>query len=131
MKTYFNETYDASFTSENNIMKTIVNISGKIISIDADSIWNHVYEWLDNYEENPHEQTEINLGLEYINTRNVVELFKVLKRIEKNVLSSSSVQINFLCETGDFDMAELGYDMNVLCGLPFKIKYVETIKKTA
>ncbi len=131
MKTHFNNTFDASFTIEKFINKTTINISGRITSLDADSIWNHVNEWMDDYLELPHQQTEINLGLEYINTRNVVELFKVLKRIEKNLLPTNKVNINFLCETGDFDMAELGYDMNALCGLPFRIKYVETIKKSA
>ena len=131
MKTHFNKNFDASFTIEKFINKTTVNISGRIISLDADSIWNHVNEWMDDYLELQHQQIEINLGLEYINTRNVVELFKVLKRIERNLLPTNNIHINFLCETGDFDMAELGYDMNVLCGLPFRIKYVETIKKSA
>lgn len=131
MKTHFNKTFDASFTIEKFINKTTINISGRIISLDADSIWNHVNEWMDDYLALQHQQTEINLGLEYINTRNVVELFKFLKRVERNLLPSNKVHINFLCETGDFDMAELGYDMNVLCGLPFRIKYVETIKKSA
>jgi hypothetical protein len=131
MKTHFNKTFEASFTVENFINKTTINISGRIISIEADSIWNDVNEWVNDYLALPHQQTEINLGLEYINTRNVVELFKVLKRIERNLIPTNKVHINFLCETGDFDMAELGYDMNVLCGLPFRIKYVETIKKSA
>jgi hypothetical protein len=131
MKTKYNKTFDASFTVENHINKTIVNISGRIIALEADSLWMHVNEWIKDYMIFPNDETEINLGLEYINTRNVVELFKVLKRIERNILPSNKVYINFLCETGDFDMAELGYDMNVLCGLPFKIKYVEPIKKSA
>jgi len=41
------------------------------------------------------------------------------------------MSINWICETGDFDMVDLGYDMNVLCGLPFKIKYVEPARKLA
>ena len=131
MKTKYNKTFDASFTVENHINKTIVNISGRIIALEADSLWVHVNEWIKDYMIFPNDETEINLGLEYINTRNVVELFKVLKRIERNILPSNKVHINFLCETGDFDMAELVYDMNVLCGLPFRIKYVETIKKSA
>ena len=131
MKTKYNKTFDASFTVENHIKKTIVNISGRIIALEADSLWVHVNEWIKDYMISPNDETEINLGLEYINTRNVVELFKVLKVIERNILPSNKVHINFLCETGDFDMAELVYDMNVLCGLPFRIKYVETIKKSA
>jgi hypothetical protein len=131
MKTHFNKTFDASFTVENYFNKTIVNISGRIVSLEADSIWHHVNEWMNDYLLSQHKETEVNLGLEYINTRNVVELFKVLKRIERNILPSNKVHINFLCETGDFDMAELGYDMNVLCGLPFRIKYIEPIKKLA
>jgi hypothetical protein len=131
MKTHFNKTFDASFTLENHIEKTIVNISGRILALEADSIWNHVNEWMNDYLVSPNKETEINLGLEYINTRNVVELFKVLKRIERNLPPTNKVNINFLCETGDFDMAELGYDMNVLSGLPFRIKYVEAIKKAA
>lgn len=131
MKTHFNKTFDASFTLENHFDKTIVNISGRILSLEADSIWNPVNEWMNDYLVSPNKETEINLGLEYINTRNVVELFKVLKRVERNLLPTNKVNINFLCERGDFDMAELGYDMNVLCGLPFRIKYVEPVKKAA
>lgn len=131
MKTQFNKTFDASFTTEKHVDKTIATISGRIIALEADSIWEIVTEWLENYIKAPSDKMEFNLELDYINTRNIVELFKTLKRIEKSELKHSTIGINWLCETGDFDMADLGYDMNVLCGLPFKIKYVEPVRKSA
>lgn len=131
MKTQFNKTFDASFTIENHLDKTIATISGRLIALEADSIWEPVNEWLEEYIKSPNEHTALNLELDYINTRNVVELFKILKKIEKSELKSKSVCINWICETGDYDMADLGYDMNVLCGLPFKLKYVEPLRKSA
>jgi hypothetical protein len=131
MKTQFNKTFDASFTVENHLNRTIATISGRLIALDADSLWEHINIWLSKYLTSPDEQTEFNLELDYINTRNVVELFKTLKRIEKSELKSKIMSINWICETGDFDMVDLGYDMNVLCGLPFKIKYVEPARKSA
>jgi hypothetical protein len=131
MKTQFNRTFEASFTTEQHLDKIIATISGKLIALEADSIWEAVNEWLENYIKTPSDHMEFNIELDYINTRNIVELFKTLKRIEKSEFQHSSICINWLCETGDYDMADLGYDMNVLCGLPFKIKYVEPVRKSA
>jgi hypothetical protein len=131
MKTEFNKTFDASFTVEKRTEKTILTISGRLITPEADSIWEPINAWLENYIKFPSNETEINFELDYINTRNVVELFKTLKHIEKSELHHSFININWLCETGDYDMVNLGYDLNVLCGLPFKIKYVEAVRISA
>jgi hypothetical protein len=131
MKTYYSSNFDSIFSIENRISQTNITLSGKMIELEPDAIWTKILDWFNNYQLNPSPETTISLSLIYINTRNLVELFKFLRKFEKMNPNISKVSVNWICETGDFDMADIGADINVLTTLPVKTFFREAYRKSA
>jgi len=81
-----------------------------------------LFNWLDNYIQNPFPQTILNIQLDYFNTSSakcIVDLFKKLEQISKN--GKGETTINWLYNEQDEDMLEAGEDYKSIIKIPFNL----------
>lgn len=100
----------------------IFEMKGKSIPENSVQFYKPMYEWLDNYIQNPAKKTVINIQLDYFNTSSakcVVDLFKKLEQISKS--GKGEVTINWLYDEPDEDMLEAGEDYKSIISIPFNL----------
>ncbi len=103
-------------------------LSGRSIPENAVDFYKPIFEWLDNYTENPQGNTTVDIRLEYFNTSSskcLLDVFKKVEKLEKN--KEGSVSVNWFYETDDEDMLEAGEDYDIIIAVPFNMVEVEEI----
>ena len=121
----------APFTAEQTAKTPFINfdtasgifeLKGKSIPENSATFYRPVYDWLDEYVQNPAPSTTLNIQLDYFNTSSskcVVDLFKKLELIVKN--GKGTAIINWLHNENDDDMLEAGEDYKSIIKIPFNI----------
>ena len=97
-------------------------LKGKSIPENSATFYRPIYDWLDEYVENPAPSTTLNIQLDYFNTSSskcIVDLFKKLELIVKN--GKGAAIINWMHNENDDDMLEAGEDYKSLIKIPFNI----------
>ncbi|HWY34459.1 MAG TPA: DUF1987 domain-containing protein, partial [Nitrosopumilaceae archaeon] len=99
-----------------------MQMKGKSIPENSVIFYKPVFEWLDNYIQNPAPKTSLSIQLDYFNTSSskcIVDIFKKLELISKN--GKGEVIINWLYDENDDDMLEAGEDYKSLIKIPFNL----------
>ena len=121
----------ATYSSEQSPKTPYVNfdsesgnfeLKGKSIPENTIAFYKPLFEWLDNYVQNPVPDTTLNIQLDYFNTSSskcIVDLFKKLELIVKN--GNGKAIINWLYDENDDDMLEAGEDYKSIIKLPFNL----------
>lgn len=97
-------------------------LRGKSIPENTIAFYKPLFEWLDNYIQNPAKTTTLAIQLDYFNTSSskcIVDLFKKLEQIVKN--GKGEAIINWLYDENDDDMMEAGDDYKSIIKLPFNL----------
>ena len=97
-------------------------LKGKSIPENTGIFYKPLFEWLDNYIQNPARTTILNIQLDYFNTsssKSIVDLFKRMDMISKN--GKSDATINWLYDIDDVDMLEAGEDYKSIIKIPFNL----------
>jgi len=100
----------------------IFELKGKSIPENPVQYYIPLFNWLDNYIQNPFLQTILNIQLDYFNTSSakcIVDLFKKLEQISKN--GKGETTINWLYNEQDEDMLEAGEDYKSIIKIPFNL----------
>ncbi len=106
----------------------VIELKGISIPEDSKKFYDKVVLWLDNYVENPQDETRVVIGLEYFNTstsRILLNLFVRLNELHKS--GKSNVSTKWLYEEGDVDMLEVGQDYQRLVELPIALIAVDSL----
>ncbi|MEM6299303.1 MAG: DUF1987 domain-containing protein [Bacteroidota bacterium] len=101
------------------------SISGRSIPENSIEFYKPLFEWLDNYTENPTEETALDVKLEYFNTSSSKCLVEIFRKLEKLQASGKSVKINWYYEEDDEDMEESGEDFQEIIEVPIVMHPVE------
>jgi SiaC family regulatory phosphoprotein len=107
-----------NFSKDNGVLE----IKGKSIPENSIEFYRPVYEWLDQYNQQPQAKTQLVVQLEYFNTSSSKCLLDVFRKLE--VLQNSgksTVEVLWLYEEDDEDIMEAGDDYQTIVKLPFKI----------
>ncbi len=119
-----------SFVIESSVKTPSINfdpngnfeLKGKSIPENTVMFYKPLFEWLDNYIQQPAPQTTLNIQLDYFNTSSskcIVDLFKKLELISKN--GNNKATINWLYDDDDDDMLEAGEDYKSIIKIPFNL----------
>ena len=100
-------------------------IQGRSIPENSVDFFQPVYDWIDNYSENPQDETVMDVKLEYFNTSSSKCILDVFKKLEKINSDGSDVTINWHYEEDDEDMLEAGEDYQAIINIPFKMIEIE------
>lgn len=81
--------------------------------------YNPVFKAVDKYKELGKNQLEVNMALEYFNTSSSKCIYQIFKGIKRLSEAGSSVVINWMYDSDDEDMREVGEDYSDILGLEF------------
>ena len=102
-----------------------IQIEGKSIPENSIEFYKPLVDWLDEYGNNPAENTEVNIKLEYFNTSSSKCILDVFKKLETIYKGENNVIINWYYEEDDEDMLEAGEDYQSILKIPFKMIEME------
>jgi hypothetical protein len=103
-----------------------LEISGKSIPENSIEFYQPLYNWLDQYGQQPVKSTSLKVRLEYFNTSSskcLLDVFRKLETIQKS--GKSDVTVIWMYEEEDEDMMEAGEDYREIVGLPFTIEKIK------
>jgi hypothetical protein len=100
-----------------------LEMKGKSIPENSKGFYQQVYDWLDQYRQNPQATTVFDIQLDYFNTSSakcIADLFKKLEMLHGT--GASSVTVNWHYNEDDGDMQEVGQDFQSLLKIPFNLQ---------
>jgi hypothetical protein len=107
-----------TFDKENSIFK----VSGRSIVEDPNKFYMPLYNWLEDYIQNPNENTEFVFDLEYFNSSSARQVMKLIMLLEKLVDTNKLIKVKWLYEEGDEMSQERGEEIKAVSKLDFIIE---------
>ena len=98
----------------------VLEMKGKSIPENSILFYKPVFDWLDNYMQNPAKATTLNIQFDYFNTSSAKILADLFKKLETfNNTGKSPVVVNWHYQVDDDDMLEAGEDYKSISKIPF------------
>ncbi|MEH0155757.1 DUF1987 domain-containing protein [Limibacter armeniacum] len=104
---------------ELNYEKGHLYIAGRSIPENSIEFYRPLIDWVNEYIDQPQDQTVVDIKLEYFNTSSskcLIEVFRALE--ELNAKDGSEVVVNWYFEEDDEDMEESGEDFKEVIKVP-------------
>lgn len=103
-----------------------IEIAGRSNPENSREFFGPVMDWLNDYIENPAENTTLTVNLEHFNTSSSKYVLDILKKIKKLSESDKAFKIVWMYEDDDFEMLDTAEAYEAMVGLSFeKIGYPE------
>ncbi len=122
MKTFSSEqSYKTPFIDLNPESGTF-SIKGKSIPENSAVFYKPVFEWLDEYSQNPAKTTMVDIQMDYFNTSSakmIADMISVLEKLQAS--GKSKVTINWHYNDEDDDMLEAGEDFKSITKVSFNL----------
>jgi len=99
----------------------LISFKGKIITVDCESLFKPLYDWLNVYVNQPASKTDIQIQLDYFNTLGTKYLTSFLKRIESQLSPKNETKVYWFYDMDDEDMLEIAEDFQTVINLPFEL----------
>jgi len=99
---------------------SIIEFSGNSLPEDVNTFYAPILEWIDNYVDNPNQQTEVSMNFDYYNTSSSKMILRILERFRDIYRKGYPVVVNWLYMEDDEDMVEAGEDFADHLKIPFK-----------
>lgn len=96
-----------------------IRIKGRSIPEDASVFFDHLQTWVFQYCLNPHNDTVVDIELEYMNSASAKSLLQLLSELTGITQQGKSLTINWYYEEGDDDMVERGEYFETILKFPF------------
>jgi len=104
----------------------ILLLKGKSIPENSIQFYKPIFDWLDNYIQQPAANTILNVQFDYFNTASskcIVDVFKKLDVLIKSGKGNAQINWHYLEE--DDDMLEVGEDYQSIIKVPFNLVAIE------
>ena len=106
----------------------IIELKGKSIPENSFEFYEPLYLWIQQYGENPRENTRVKLSMEYFNTSSSKEFMRFFRELEKlHVHDKTKVSVIWYYEEDDEEMMEMGESLKREVDIPIEIKAVDEI----
>lgn len=110
------DTPEIHFNPNENTFK----ISGKSLPENVTDFYEPVYKWLEDYIENPNDESVFDLNIEYFNSASYKGINQMLEMLTEIKNSGKKILIKWHFFREDEDMLESGHDFAELTGLTFE-----------
>lgn len=97
-----------------------LEISGKSLPEDVSAFYRPILDWLVQYSQKPHHETEFTFKLTYFNTASSKLILDILLILEKMHENGEKVLVNWYYPEYDEDMREAGLEYSEMVEVPFK-----------
>jgi hypothetical protein len=96
-----------------------IEFIGRSLPYNSEQFYARVYRWLDEYLQEPKDETTVNLKLDYLDTSSSKHLYNIFQKLDAISERGQKVQVNWHFESGDDEMAETGKDYQSFFRLDF------------
>ena len=96
-------------------------IYGESFPEDAYEFFNPIFNWMDEYIENPHETTILDFQLSYFNTVSAKNFLHIMTQMEKLTSTGHNAKIRWFYNNGDEDMIEAGEEFESIVNVDFEM----------
>lgn len=103
----------------------LIEIKGSILPENSVTFFQPIIEQTDRYLQNPKQNTQILLYLEYYNTSASKLLLQLLQKFELLVSTGKVVSLIWYYEVDDFDMRDAGITYQTSIKIPTSVKPFE------
>lgn len=104
-----------------SIEKGKIIIKGRSIPEDSFEFYEPILKACTEYVENPPQNTEITIHLDYVNSGSKKFLTNILSVFEGSYLQGNNYQINWHYDVDDESIHDLGNDLKGIIKVPFQI----------
>jgi len=87
---------------------------------DASEFYEPVFNWFDQYKENPLESTTLDFKMVYFNTVSAKVFYLIMTKMEELSYSGHNVKIRWFYPDGDEDLEEAGQEFENILDLDFE-----------
>lgn len=108
-------------TPEVVLTEGLLEMKGRSIPEHSTGFYEPLLEAIENYVQQPSEQSRLNFRLEYANSSTKRCLVQICNTYEGLFRNGHNVEVNWFVENDDESMTELGRDLASMVSLPFKI----------
>ena len=99
----------------------LLEITGRSNPENTIEVFKPIVNWVEEYVQNPGENTTINIQLEHFNTSSSKSLIGILKRLEALKKEGRSIVINWYYDADDEDILEAGENFESVIEIPFNM----------
>ena len=100
-------------------------IAGKSFPEESRSFYAPLFTWLEEYAQNPNEETLFEFKLDYFNSSSSLIVLEILNLLDKIFKDGNKVSISWNYLDIDEDMLEAGEEYSELVKVPFVFNSVE------
>ena len=102
--------------------KSSFKIAGRSIPENSNEFYKPIITYLEQYVEDPNEETEFTFKLEYFNTSSSKCILDILCTLEKVIEKGKQIKVSWYYHEADEDMLEAGRDFEDL--IDFDMEYI-------
>lgn len=95
-------------------------ITGKSLPEDVTEFYGPIFNWLEEYVRDPHDETVVEMNIEYFNSASHKAINQVLEILAQLQKAGKKILIKWYFLREDDDMLESGHDYADLTGLNFE-----------
>lgn len=99
----------------------VFEISGRSLPEDVVLFYKPIIEWFDGLNDNPIDNMELSVKLEYFNTASSKLLLDIFLKLEEIKDSGSEIKIVWNYPESDTDMREAGEEYSEIVEIPFDL----------
>jgi len=100
----------------------VFEISGRSLPEDSLSFYFPVQEWMDDYRNNPNNETEFKMKLDYFNSASAKQLLKIIKKLIQIVESGKDCRVTWYYTKDDDIMKDRGLEIKSISDITFELK---------
>ncbi|NJM15344.1 MAG: DUF1987 domain-containing protein [Bacteroidales bacterium] len=119
-KLYYQETENSPmilFDKDANVF----NVNGVSVMEDSRVFYQPVFQWIEEYIEQPNPETVINFKIEYCNTSSSKQLYELLMKFKRLLDRNHKLVVNWHYEVTDDDLRDLGRFLTNLTGINLQL----------
>ena len=99
----------------------LLEITGRSNPENTVEVFKPIVNWVEEYVQNPGQNTTINIQLEHFNTSSSKSLIGILKRLEALKKEGRDIVINWYYDADDEDILEAGENFESVIEIPFNM----------
>ncbi len=111
------ESPDIILDKETNEFK----FQGKSLPEDVREFYNPVHKWIEDYVENPNEETIVEFNMEYFNSASSKQILDILERFAVLVENGKKISVKWHFMEDDEDMEDAGESYADIVDVPFEL----------
>ena len=115
-----------TFDVECNASLGSIIVKGRSIPENSFDFFDPIFDWINQYNQNPKSETQLRFYVEYFNTASSKCILDILRIFEKlHQENKSKVDVIWHYEEEDEDMQYAGEDFKAVIEIPFQVQSVD------